>query len=264
MLQAEPHRYPSAHLLQDVLQANQHQPHHYHPLLQRRSWDMRHFGQVNLPIILGQLTGTAQFSAQQDMRVLDMPIYMPAQGWRIPPNLAQFKELIDLVMAYENMLRPTLADAYVYITIDQKHLTAGQTGRRAGCHSDGFVPHGAGPVCHTYMVTDCMPEEFFACPFPLITADNAHNAMQTFDMIANRHQPLTHAPYTVLKLDPYVVHRAAVAPRDCYRTFVKISVSTKQYNRAGNTHNALFDYNWQMVNRSATQRNHPSIHVKAA
>ena len=73
-------------------------------------------------------------------------------------------------------------------------------------------------------------------------------------MLASNHGYPIH---TLLRLDPYVVHRASVAETDTYRTFVKVSVSNKKYARMGNTHNDLFDYDWTMKERNNNERNHP-------
>ena len=41
------------------------------------------------------------------------------------------------------------------------------------------------------------------------------------------------------------------------RTFIKVSFSDQKYNLKGNTHNYLFDYEWDMIDRSVS-RNDPT------
>jgi hypothetical protein len=61
---------------------------------------------------------------------------------------------------------------------------------------------------------------------------------------------------TLIRLDQSVIHRVAISNDGCVRAFVKISASKNKYNLAGNAHNYLFDYDWEMVQRDE-KRNHP-------
>jgi hypothetical protein len=61
----------------------------------------------------------------------------------------------------------------------------------------------------------------------------------------------------MLKLNPYVIHDTPMIPAPGgMRSFFKISVSNQRYNLRGNSHNHLFDYEWEMVDREAL-RNQP-------
>ena len=242
----------------------------------RKTWDIREFGKVNLPEIIGQVS--PKFSAFREnnrIRVLDMPIYMPGQGWKIPSEIAdQFGELISLVEKSENRFEGGLQEHYVYITIDQKIVQKGSTGRRAGAHSDAYVESKGAQiditpenietlsnqpsetVGHTYVISDVLPTEFFSVPFPL-TKGSCGEALRTFEEIAASAVPVTYPTNTLLRMDPFVVHRCAISPITTPRTFVKISVSKKRYARIGNTINPSFQYDWEMTARSPHTRNHP-------
>ena len=239
---------------------------------QRKQWDISEFNKTNLPEVVGQVQ-KAQFPAFSGLRYLDMPIFMPNQGWRVPEELSPLKHIISKVIGHEKTYGDFEKDHYVYITVDQKTVPAGATGRRAGAHSDAYIEiknaqidvtpaHSncikkqTGEVSHTYIIYDCLPTEFFKAPFPLTRTDCA-SSLQTFDDIAQKSPVVTYPAYTILKLDPYVVHRCSICPQKTKRTFIKVSISRKKYARAGNTINPLFAYSWQMTKRSPHERNHP-------
>ena len=237
--------------------------------MNRKQWNIQEFNKQNLPTVIGKVDSL--FSCRENIRVLDLPIYMHDQGWRIPDYLNQFNEIIDMVTTEEE--KYGLDNHYVYITVDQKLVKCGNTGRRKGAHSDAFMmvnnkqiditsEHGkiveqeSGEVSHTYVVYDCLPTEFFTMPFPIVNTD-CSSVMETFDEIADNSSIVQYPNHTLLRLDPYVVHRSTVAETDTYRTFVKVSVSNKKYARMGNTYNDWFDYDWTMKERNNNERNHP-------
>ena len=258
---------------------------------ERERWDLRRFGR-NLPQVvvpevdidrdgfeqapLGRVTG---------VRVLDMPISMPGVGLRFPETIWPFSPIITTALSNDVQYYPSFASMYVYVTIDQKHVQAGGYGRRPGAHSDGYIATDdrqldiiaenadaiadvieveQSYITHTYIWHDSVPTEFFNVPFPLSNGSD-EGSLRRFDEIADACRPdeiVTYPNKSLLMLTPYVVHRCAVVPEDTYRTFVKVSVSDKQWRREGNTHNDLFDYDWSMDKRSPSkvdpmQRNTP-------
>jgi len=53
-------------------------------------------------------------------------------------------------------------------------------------------------------------------------------------------------------MNPYCVHKGdhlSAQMRSVFRTFFRISYDVRQFDRLGNAHNPLFDYNWNMVAR---------------
>jgi hypothetical protein len=198
---------------------------------------------------------------------------MPDQGLRIPHILQPFLEPIFMALNFEENNYGFSIDHFVYVTVDQKQVKKGKTGRRAGAHSDAYIEKENAQidvtldhadfiktidekVSHTYIAHSSTPTEFFAVPFPLENT-TCQGSLKTFDEIANETTPITYDNFTLLKMTPYVVHRCAIVEEDHYRTFLKVSFSTKKYSRIGNTKNNLFDYNWDMSVRSPDQRNHP-------
>ena len=240
--------------------------------LKRKCWDTKYFNQVNLPDVVGRVNPEV-FSKFNGIRVLDMPIYMPGQGWKIPPFLHQFYQTISLATKFERRYGDFEKDHYVYVTVDQKTVEQGKTGRRPGAHSDayietkgaqvdltldtaGVIAQEQGEVSHTYIVYDKFPTEFFKVPFPIVDT-SCEGSLKTFDEIADANEPVTYPPFLLLRLDPYVVHRCSIVPTTAQRTFVKVSISRKKYARCGNTINPHFTYSWEMRARSPHERNHP-------
>lgn len=245
----------------------------------RKQWNLEEFNKVNLPQVIGKVISEKNFSEPRGLRYLDMAIYMPGPGFnmKLPEELKPYFWYIWQCCMHEHSIDPNFwRDNYVYVTLDQKMVEEGKTGRRAGAHSDAFIATGAGQVditlenrdlvaqesgevSHTYIVSDCAPTEFFNAAFPL-TAGDCETSLQTFDEIADKSEVVTYPAYTILKLDPYVVHRCAVLTETRHRTFMKVSISRKRYNREGNTINPEFDYSdWTWVPRNWQERNHPAM-----
>ena len=238
----------------------------------RKHWNINYFNDVNLPEMVGQVNPDV-FSQFNSIRMLDMPIHMPGQGWKIPTTLSQFYQTIGLAIRAESQYGSFEDDHYGYITVDQKVVEKGKTGRRAGAHSDAYIEtkgeqidltldtapiicQEEGEISHTYIIYDKFPTEFFNVSFPL-TDVSCEGSLKTFDEIADASDSITYPAYTLLRLDPYVVHRCSIVPETSERTFVKISFSKKKYARKGNTINPHFTYDWQMSARSPHERNHP-------
>lgn len=248
----------------------------------RKQWDLKEFDKINLPTVvnvIGQsfVMDPTEFSKPRGIRLLDMAIYMPGQHFKVPEFIAPYRNVIGACLGSEYKDDPNfLNDHYIYITLDQKIVQKGQTGRRAGAHSDAFISTGlgqvditlenkdliakeTGEVSHTYIMSDCAPTEFFRAKFP-ITADDCETSLKTFDEIAETAEAVKYPSYTLLKLDPYVVHRCSIMNETRHRTFLKVSISRKRYNREGNTINPEFDYSdWTWVPRNWQERNHPTV-----
>ncbi len=247
-----------------------------------RQWSFDEFAKPNLPIIIGQIENKEAFSKPNGIRVLDMPLRMPDQGWKIPPELEQFTDAIREAVRYEKMINPHFEDFYCYVTIDQKDVAPQVSQRRLGWHTDAFVTNETGVQIdvvpqdkealgymtgeeaeRTYIATDALPTLFLEGPFDLsqVNPEEHHKVEDTFREIAEHKEPFEHPPYTMLRLDPFTVHSARVNETDqtIPRTFIKIQFSRYKYNRVGDTHNPHFDYNWAMAPRVPNDRGHRNI-----
>lgn len=105
--------------------------------MKRKIWDINEFNKINLPEIVGFVDPKS--IPFNKTRILDMPIYMPDQGWSIPSKIVPFLDIILQSISFEK--KYGYFDHYVYITIDQKQVLKGNTGRRAGAHSDAYLEH---------------------------------------------------------------------------------------------------------------------------
>ena len=88
--------YPDENLKRKLLKLNPDR--NESTLLQENYWDINLYNKINLPLIVGTIENQELFSSKSNghgLRFLDLPIYMPHQGWKIPPQLEQFRELIE-------------------------------------------------------------------------------------------------------------------------------------------------------------------------
>ncbi len=237
--------------------------HEIDDLFTKKNWNIDFYNKKNLPVVLGTLEDQKKFSSELEghgLRFLDLPIYMPNQGWRIPPQLEQFQEVIAKAVAFEQVINPNFEKTcYVYITVDQGIVEPHVSQRRAGWHGDSYRKINTKtssltiPVDHVYVIADCCPTLFVPGPFSLDAVDpeNVDQVLEAFASVANSQSPITYPNYTLLKMDPYCVHDAGINQTDktLHRTFVKISFSESKYCKLGNAHNQLFIYDWPMVPR---------------
>jgi hypothetical protein len=189
--------------------------------------------------------GSYEIDCRELMFVQYMPLAMPYQSPRIPPNLRCFLPLVEAVV---NLGRR--GNTYIYLTAKRLFVGPNCLGNRPGWHTDGF---GTDDI--NYIWCDSLPTEF--CVNQHFNLSDAHEAsMRQMEDQAKPENIKTYPVGSLLRLDSAVVHRCARPVTEGYRTFVKISVSRERYNLVGNAHNYLFDYDWPMVERQAG-RNHP-------
>ena len=49
--------------------------------------------------------------------------------------------------------------------------------------------------------------------------------------------------------------RGDAAPERVYRTWIRLSFEVRKFDRLGNAHNPMFDYDWEMVSRDIESLN---------
>jgi hypothetical protein len=231
------------------------------PIIQalNQTWDLKHFLTPRKPISLGFLPNEERmlFSTQGMPRTLDLPIKFPGSEFRVPSAFQQLKPLIQRVANYEAEVNADCYDEYYcYMTVDQALVKKGVLQREAPCHVDGFQGARWNPKVrnnHTYVISDAIPTVYYAQPFDVTKLDEAkHNFFWEF----NRQVALTNSEfawkpeaYELNMMDCYTVHRGDNATEDTYRTWVRLSFEVRIFDRLGNAHNPLFQYNWAMVPR---------------
>jgi hypothetical protein len=230
-------------------------------------FDARHFAEARRPLSLGCLSADELrvFARPGAVRLLDMPIKMPDLAEvRLPRALSQFAGAIQRILDAEVQLNPHHADYHAYLTIDQRWVAPGTLHREAPCHVDGFQGARWNPKCrtnHSYTVSDVLPTAYYVQPFHLEALDERlhdffweMNAQVADTNEAHRWQPQD-AELTMM--DCYCVHRGVENQTGApvFRTWLRLSFEERRriFDRLGNAHNPLFDYDWPMVDRDIEQ-----------
>jgi len=140
-------------------------------------------------------------------------------------------------------------NSYVYLTAKRLYAKPGCPINRPGYHSDGFMTDDI-----NYIWCDCFPTIFNTSPYSLtMHHEYSLEQMERQSQIGNE---VKYQPFELLRLNQYNIHKVADVDRLVVRTFVKVSFSNEKYNLAGNSHNYLLNYEWEMKQRNE-ERNHP-------
>lgn len=191
----------------------------------------------NAPLICKEVV----LKASEMMFVIYLPVVMPGSDLRLPKNLEWCAELFKYIDY----------GIHDYVYISAKSMFVGPECRgRAGWHLDGF---GTDDI--NYVWSDCHPTEF--CIQDIQVTNDCVLSMQELEQQVCVDNIITYPNNTLLRMDNTVVHRVSISQEFGIRTFVKISVSSSKYDLAGNAHNYLFDYGWDLSERNL-ERNHPT------
>lgn len=224
-------------------------------------WDESCFNEINLPEELFPLSQDeiGFFNKKIDMRVLDLPIKFPGTGYRVPIEMIDFLMLIKKVAFNEKRVNEKLDDYYCYLTVDRRLVKKGNNTRKGGIHVDGF--QGARlkellPIDHSYIAYSSEPTIFYNQKFKVMNNwdKNCHNFFNGFEAQIKEDSAITYPCHNMLVINAYTLHQAPIVEEDVYRTFFRMSYSVREFDRLGNAHNPLFNYNWKMVPRD-TQEN---------
>lgn len=226
-----------------------------HPVIQTigRTFDIANFGIERAPILIGEIPDMDKFSRPGGFSVTDMPLKFPGTDYRLPMQLSQFEGVIQQCIDYEYTINPALDDYYVYLTIDQKQLVAGRGHRGTGIHSDGLQgPRWPTkmPAERTYLVTNTpapVATKYYNQAFDMSGCDvDKHNLTALFRAQADPAKS-AYIPFRAIAMfDCYLTHEGPTSGTDSPRTLFKLLVSKRHFDRLGNTHNALFDYDWDL------------------
>lgn len=232
-----------------------------------RTWSLDLFKQTVPPLIIGTIN-SHKFSRRlfddTYLWTMDLPIKMPRSDVRIPQEFSQFKEFIEKVFINESLTNPHINDWYCYMCVDQRPVHPNTSQRRPGAHADSF-PTGRVLMNRlsdsVYLGYDCLPTEFCIGDFtfqPNIDTSNNSDILHHFE--SNTHSIKTFDNYQIIKIDSGHVHQVGFnkSSQPINRTFIKITFSPDIFNRVGNDHNYLFDYDWPLYERTK-ERNNSSI-----
>lgn len=235
------------------------------------AWDIAKHADARTPVVLGRLSDAerAEFVkpvARYTEHVLDMPIKFPGTDIRVPVDLASFAPVIQRIVGMERALNPDYDRYYAYLSIHQGLVIPGERQRETPYHVDGFQgPRWTEkhPANHSYLLTDALPTVFYPVDFPLDHIDpNFDDIYAEFAMRIDADPGIKTwmpKPLEIMLMDCYCVHRGQPAIEPTFRTWLRISWETRIFDRLGNAHNPLFDYNWPMLARDTDPRIRPRI-----
>lgn len=216
-------------------------------------WNEEEFSKVNLPQMLFQLKGSEieVYAKEELIRVLDMPIKFPGTNYRLPKELAYLKPLVQKIATNEHLINNKINDYYCYITLDKRVVKKGTTTRKEGIHVDGFQGARLGkklPIDHSYILSNNHPTIFYNQSFE-VKSDwdkTCHNYFEGFEQQKTGKSEVIYPNNSVLLIDAYCLHEAPLVIEDTFRTFLRLSYTVREFDRLGNSHNSMFDYEWEM------------------
>lgn len=182
---------------------------------------------------------------------LYMPISVPGRTLVMPMHRPDIRPCEEIVLrAYDD--DPHFFDmCYVYLTFKRMIVGPTVTPNRPGWHADGF---GTDDI--NYVWSDCVGTIFNVGDFNITPNDHV-KSLEEFEQQAKLENSVIYPDKTLLRLDPYVVHKVQLADKEQMRTFVKISVSRHPYNLKGNSTNPFLATGFRMFDR-ALVRNDPT------
>lgn len=218
-----------------------------------RTFDKKLYYFPHTPIVVDDIYNVEKFSRKNNLRVLDMPIKFPKSEYKIPKELNQFDEVISKIISFEHNINPYIDQYYSYLTVDQGEVEENTFQRSPGCHVDGFQGDRVKekrPINRSYIAYDNIPTIFYAQNFKTDHLnEKTDDFFLSFDEQANESNAITFDPFQIVLMNAFTVHKSDAAKQSVYRTFIRLSYDTIIFDRFGNTHNPMFQYNWNMVSR---------------
>ena len=195
------------------------------------------------------------FIGASGLYVEDMPIKFPGTKYRIPAIIwDNYADVLKQCMAWEDEVNPYFDDCYIYLTIQQSHVSPGKTQRRPGAHVDGFQKAEIIPqyIQHQIAVSNAVPTVFYETEIP-------ENLLQVskHDFFRVMAEKCEDAPcYTPQEFDFHLLnafcpHAPGLATKPEFRTFIRFSASVIPFMASYNTRNPLFDYKWDDAKKAA-------------
>lgn len=197
------------------------------------------------PLVISEL----QMTPSEMQFIQYLPISMSgSRSIHVPQNLEWMMDMINDVII--NLTDEEILENYLYITTKTLYCTSGNLGNRNGWHIDGFQTNDVQYVWSSDAPTQFAIQEFDIrdeCTLSMIDMNTQVKEECIWDSLPN----------TLYKIGTSNVHRVTTKEFEGMRTFARISMSKEKYNLAGNAHNYLIDYDWNMAARNL-DRNHTS------
>jgi len=183
-------------------------------------------------------------------RCLDMPIRLSGEReYFLPDEWVGLAPLIEDILGVEEQHNPNWVDYNTYITVDSSYVEAAKQQRHGGLHVDGFQGSRIEEkvkVTRNYVMTTNGGTRFFPQTF-VVADETKFNVFQGFDIQAKEF--VIAEENLVYFMDAYTVHESGFAERDGLRTFLRVTFDLKKFDRLGNTHNNMLNYEWEMFDR---------------
>ena len=210
------------------------------------------------PISIGNLSNPDRFSTWGPVpQAQNMPIKQPFTDYRIPKELAQFEEAVQMIANYWHSLNPDYADYYYcYLSVAQSVVPPNCFQRRGHLHSDGFQSHWIkAPLFSdfSFIISDTASTEFFLESF---NTDHLNPEKDNYYKYFSKHMTvkpkLFRNPYEVVMMDTYTLHKAIKnkSSNPIKRTFLRFMYSVIRWEKAANAHNPMFKYSWRKIKRN--------------
>ena len=205
------------------------------------TFDLAHFMAVHPPVQLGKITGCGIPASAGPRKYLRVHIKSAhSETVQIPEELQPILPI--LVHALETFAahHPDWVKSWAHVTWDADWVEPGQTHRVPGWHVDGMQGPRSAPHRSEASVlwSDELPTEYCIQPFVMSHLDPArHNVHDACVQQAREVNACQGYPNGLYLIDPYVVHRAAIAQTRVWRNFVRVTVSDMAIEDPQNTVN---------------------------
>ncbi|MEP3667009.1 MAG: hypothetical protein ABJN42_09790 [Roseibium sp.] len=223
-----------------------------------RPFSSERFNMRRLPVLVGRVPIE---SIGNHPSSLDMLIKLPGGPLCLPEPYASCDgvgRFLVACLAREDALLPGWRKTHhLYLTFDRREVQPGGTHRNEGWHFDGM--QGARypdklNACHQYVLSTHLPTEYASHPVDASGLDDLrHDWFRELGSQIPEATPVFRpAPGEICLMSAYQMHRSPLAgPQDGgWRTFIRLDVSLKEQDRAGNTLNPDLPAPWEFVPRS--------------
>lgn len=189
--------------------------------------------------------GIFEVEAKEMMFYQYLPIKMPNETQPIyEQRLKCFDALVGAICCdyIGEFGLDNYVNSYVYLTAKFLYQMPNCSFNRTGWHSDGFLTDDI-----NYIWCDKYPTIFNKTAFNLPLDDLL--SMEEMEKQAMPFNDVTYKENQLLRLNQFNIHKVAPIKAGGMRTFLKVSISKDKYDLIGNSHNYLFNYDWEMKQR---------------
>lgn len=217
-------------------------------------WNEAGFNSTSRPSVIGRIGAELSFEfPDSTFHVADVPLKIAGQHkFAVPKEIAALTDFLQTCVNYEAAINPEWPSYFAFLTAHRALVAEGGLMRIGGAHSDSIqgpriVPKR--PIEHAYLACDSTPPRFFEHCFDLGNLrSDTDDLGPTISALADTARSFVPAEDEIVLFDAYCIHEAQPAFRAGVRTFIRLTMSTREFDREGNTLNRMIDCPW--VNRA--------------